>query len=229
MLLTDNIEVLRIYWVKGTGAKHWEHPQGVFDPPCSGWQMAFVIRGEKRSTIFCPYTYQGYAVKNVCGELRAGREPTDFDLERFHKITLRNWHRWHSLGVQKDFDTAAVVFNKLGWEVPINLPASAKANAAAPAKKSGKTPAPTLTKPVKRKGKRGEFLAWLMAQKGLCSIREAMAQFSMSRSNALSYMFMLHRDHGIGYEVVGDSLAVLLPETCVCPFDEDDGDDSWLD
>ena len=61
----------------------------------------------------------------------------------------------------------------------------------------------------------------------------------MTRSNALSYLYMLQKDHGIGYELVGDIASINLPNGCTNPFKgeqtpepphiEGDDDDSWLD
>ena len=98
------------------------------------------------------------------------------------------------------------------------------------------------TKPVKRSGKRGKFLQWFLEGEGSRSVREAMAEFGMSRSNALSYLYMLQKDHGIGYELVGDIATIKLP-ACESPFDdghvvegaasapeaEPEDDDSWLE
>ncbi len=67
---------------------------------------------------------------------------------------------------------------------------------------------------------------------GTRSVREAMAEFSMTRSNALSYLYMLQKDHGIGYDLVGDTATVKLPEGCTNPFDvpwgEDEEEEDWL-
>jgi hypothetical protein len=98
-----------------------------------------------------------------------------------------------------------------------------------------------LKKPVPREGKRGKFLAWFLEKGGSASVREAMAEFGISRSNALSYLFLLKKDHGIGYELVGDSASIALPKGCSDPFEASkkketkkgkanaEEDTSWLD
>jgi len=81
--------------------------------------------------------------------------------------------------------------------------------------------------------KRGKFLKWFLDNDNSRSIREVMAEFTMTRSNALSYLYMLQKDHGIGYVLVGDIATVELPGNCTDPFDETPkvvaDDDSWLD
>ena len=51
-------------------------------------------------------------------------------------------------------------------------------------------------------------------------IREAMAEFGLTRSGALSYAFNLNKDHGIGYSVVGDALTLILPKGCKNPWEK---------
>jgi len=45
-----------------------------------------------------------------------------------------------------------------------------------------------------------------------------MAEIEVSRKNLLSQLFLLQKDHGIGYTVTGDAVEVHLPEGCDDPF-----------
>ncbi|KFH18459.1 hypothetical protein ELZ19_06945 [Brucella abortus] len=244
MQVAEGLEWLHIYWVRGDVPKNMRatYRYEVKDPPCSGWQHAFVIRGEKRSTIFCPYSFDAHTVRNDCAELMGAVEPKgDFRLEFMLGLMRKNWDEMQGRGWIKDYDTAALVFRRLGSEVPLQVMRGGEEDTR---KKGGKDVANTLEKPVKLSGKRGKFLLWFLEGGGSRSVREAMAEFSMSRSNALSYLFMLRKDHGIGYELVGDVATVMLPEGCSNPFDEpwegpdgapasetraEDEDDSWLE
>ena len=75
--LPDGVEWLHIYWVRGSVPKGYDHRNEVRDPPCAGWQHAFVLRGEKLSTIFCPYSFTSYSVSNDASELPTAREQTN--------------------------------------------------------------------------------------------------------------------------------------------------------
>lgn len=240
--LADGVEWLHVYWVRGDTPRGRQR-NAVKDPPCSGWQHAVVLRGPKRSTIFCPYTLEGFTVPNDCAELAGAVQSRDpADAESVARRIRDKWNECQELGWARDYDTAALVLRRLGSEVPASL---VKGGEVDTRKKGGKEVEEALKKPVKRSGKRGKFLEWFLEGGGSRSVREAMAEFGMSRSNALSYLYMLQKDHGIGYELVGDVATVSLP-ACDSPFDdghvvegsdtpelpsEDTGndDDSWLD
>jgi len=237
--IADGLEWKHIYWVSGNTPKGYGDRNEVKNPPCSGWQHAFVLVGPKRSTIFCPVSFDAFTVRNDCGELKGAVEPRDpFDKARMVARIHKNWKTMQERGWAKDYDTAALVLKRLGAVVPTQ---SLKGGGEDTRKKGGKDVESKLKKPVKRSGKRGKFLEWFLDGDGSRSVREAMAEFSMTRSNALSYLYMLQKDHGIGYELVGDVATVTLPEGCDNPFDEgpapdvkpakveETDDDSWLD
>jgi len=235
--IIDGVEWWHIYWVLGDMPRHSSHRNAVKSPPCSGWQHALVLRGEKRSTIFCPFSMEAHAVPNGAGELTGAKEPRDpMPKAKIIKLLQDKWKECQSMGWTRDYDTAALVLRKLGAEVPAQ---TLKGGEEDTRKKGGKETASKLLKPVKRSSKRGKFLEWFLEADGHCSVREAMAEFGMSRSNALSYLYMIQKDHGIGYTLVGDIAHVTLPDGCDNPFDsgpppkvsqaEEADDDSWLD
>lgn len=224
---TEGLEWLRIYWVRGSSPRGAVHRYVVKDPPCSGWQHAFVIRGPKRSTIFCPYSFDAHTVPNDCGELMGAVEPDRFDLDRIAGILRSKWAEYQGYGWQRDYDTAALVLKRLGQPVPEQVMRGGEEDTR---KKGGKEVSKRLEKPVKRAGKRGKFLEWFLEGDGSRPVREAMAEFGMTRSNALSYLYMLKKDHGIGYELVGDVATVQLPDGCTNPFDDaEEPDDDAVD
>jgi hypothetical protein len=137
-------------------------------------------------------------------------------------LMLERWDRNQRLGLPIDLDLAAMALSRLGAPVPTHRVerAGAEPDDGPPRPSGGKPAAAMLLKRVPPDGKRGRFLAWFMEQEGR-SVREAMAEFGMTRSNALSYWFALNKDHGIGYELVGDAVRVTLPDGCADPFNEE--------
>ena len=75
MHIADGLEWMHVYWVNGHVPKNSERRNEVSDPPCNGWQHAFIMRGEKSSTILCPYTLSGYVVSNRSLEVAGAKEP----------------------------------------------------------------------------------------------------------------------------------------------------------
>jgi hypothetical protein len=223
-IIQEGMEWVRIYYVNGSVRKSTIDAY-IKDPPCNGWQCALVLKGEKRSTVFCPYTFQSYSIPNLAGEL-TGSVDLEFRPDWFSEHIVKKWKEFQRNGWQKDYDTAALIMRKLGLKVPDQIMKDGSQDKRV---KGGKEVANTLKKAVKLKSKRGKFLKWFIDGNNIRSIREAMAEFSMSRSNALSYLFMLQKDHGIGYRLVGDNATIEFPEGCSNPFDEPAEDESWLD
>lgn len=238
MLIVDNIEWLHVYWRRGPAPRGALTRYDVKDPPTCGWQHAVLIRGEKRCTLFCPYSFVAYSVRADCAEIELAREPERFDREWFVDHMRRKWNECQRYGWQRDYDTAALVFKKMGETVPEQIMKGGEEDTRS---RGGKEVGSKLLKPVKLSGKRGKFLKWFMDGGCSRSVRETMAEFSMTRSNALSYLYMLQKDHGIGYDLVGDVASISLPDGCSWPFDEpnpkqsqpeiaaEDDDDAWLD
>lgn len=209
-----SLDYVRLYWMRGTAPKGVRTDYDVKDPPCLGFARALVLRGEKRSVIFCPFSFTSYQVRNHCAELELS-EPVSLDTDWMLSHMREKWDKFQTIGMNLDYDTAALIFKRLGATVPEQLLRGGEEDTR---QRGGKTVAVLLAKPVKRNGKRGQFLQWFMDGGGTRSVREAMAQFSMTRSNALSYLFMLNKDHGIGYELIGDNAVLHFPEGCTDPF-----------
>jgi hypothetical protein len=241
MIVVEGLEWKHIYWIRGAISKNFKHRNAVTDPPTSGWQHAFIITGEKHSTIFCPYSLESHSVRNDLAEVALAKEPrTDFNLDTIVSMMRCKWEEFQGLGFQKNYDTCALVLRMLGQEVPAQVMTGGGEDTR---KKGGKEVEASLLKPVKVTSKRGKFLKWFIDGGGSRPIREAMATFAMTRSNALSYLHMIHKDHGIGYDLMGDTASIIMPEGCVDPFnekqpepevpgvldtDDDDDDEDWL-
>lgn len=210
-LIADGLELRRIYWVKGQTPKGSSYNNQVSDPPTSGWARALVITGEKRGIIFCPFSFESFSLKMEAAEI-AQSEPDEVTPERiewFKKHLPARWNEYQTLGFLKDYDTAALVMKRLGLEPPADLLKGGEEDTRT---RGGKEVANELLKPVKRKGKRGRFLQYFLDNDGSRSVREVMAEMEMTRSNALSYLYTLNKDHGIGYHLIGDMATLELPE-----------------
>jgi hypothetical protein len=210
-IIEEGLEWRRIFWVNGSTPKGSSYRNTVSNPPCNGWQSAFVILGEKRSVVFCPYTFESFPMPNDAAEL-IGSLPNDVTTKTriwLKDILKRKWQENQTLGLMKDYDTAALVFRRFGMEPPQQLVKGGEEDVR---EKGGKQPAKELLKPVRRKGKRGDFLQYFLDNFGSRSVREAMADLEMTRSNVLSYLFIIQKDHGIGYRIIGDTVDIVLPD-----------------
>lgn len=238
--ITEGLYFGRIYWVAGEmPTKDRSLANDVKNPPNSGWSHAFLIdKGGKLVTLFCPFTLESFQVTRNCGELASmsmdaryvpnpkypstniedGWKPWTKAREAgLLKIILDNWAMAGRLSLpNRDFDIAAMVILQLGGEVPLRV----IAEGAEPDKPRGGKEADVLglLKPVKKGSKRGLVLDFFLPQPR--SIREAMAEFSTTRSNILSHLFILQKDHGIGYTLTGDAASIQLPAGCTDPFAE---------
>lgn len=237
MHVAEGLEWLQVYWVRGYLPKFSKYRNGVQDPPCAGTQHAFILRGKTLSTIFCPYSLTAYSVVTDCSEIALATEPKpgDWRPEYMKGLMEAKWASYQSKGWQKDYDTAALIMRKFGWSVPQQMLVGGQEDTR---KKGGKPVGSALLKPVKKTSKRGIFLEWFMISDNCArSVREAMAKFSMSRSNVLSYLHMINKDHGLGYELMGDTASVLLPPGVTDPFNTEQpstetlaskDEDDWL-
>lgn len=208
-----------VYWVRGElPTKDRRMTNEVKDPPTSGWGHAFLIdKGGKLVTLFSPFSLDAYQVTRnsleVAGMERA-RDP--FDRDRAVGHILKTWEMVSNFGWMKKYDEAAMVLQMLGAEVPLRT--TTQVEGEQPEARGGKeADALGLLKPVKRAGRRGQVLSFFLS--GPRSAREAMAEFGVTRSNLLSQLYLLQKDHGIGYQLVGDAVSVTLPAGCDDPFE----------
>jgi hypothetical protein len=192
--------------------------QGTEAPPWGGWGNVLVIdRGTKLVTVLCPHQLESFQMARNCIEI-VGMVPakTPCDLDKLEQYLNYAWQQAGKYGWQRDFDTTAMVLQALGRPVPTRI----VPEGAEPEKSRGGSQADDvlgLLKPVKRKGRRGEVLAFFLPEPK--SIREAMAVFGVTRSNLLSQLWLLNKEHGIGYELVGEMATVTLPAGCEDPFE----------
>lgn len=210
----------KVYWVvggQGAGGNASRHRLEVKDPPNAGWGQAFVIdRGGKTVTLFSPFTFDAFQVSRSSAEFQS-MTATPFNAERIAALLPRNWEANVGFGFMKDFDTAAVVMRELGLEVPLTSTSTGSAEEQKP--RGGKDVEVKLKKPVPRDGRRAQVLAFFLAgEGGRRSIREAMAEIDVTRKNLLSQLYLLQKDHGIGYTIMGDAVEVALPEGCEDPY-----------
>ena len=236
--LPEGLRYQRVYYVDGAVPKFY---RGVWPaylvkhPPCSGFSFAFVLGrpDAKRVTLFCPFTLESSTVKAEAGELLDGEQEamTERRLGHLTELIKTRWTECQARGYQRDYAVATAVLKALGATVPAQL---VKGGEEDTRRRGGKPVADSLLKPVPRGGKRGRFLAWFLEGDDHRTVREAMVEFDMTRSNVLSYLYTLNKDHGLGYSLVGDTAEIELPRGTEDPFDapiseDDDDDDSYLD
>ena len=204
---------LTVYYIRGTQPKHWGKRYALSDPPTSGHARALLIKGEKRSTLFCPFDMSAYEVPNNCGELDRSIE-LEYDSEEMANLIRRRWKLFAEQGVPRDFAVAALVLSRLGYESPtIVTPEQAERT---PRGKAQEGP----LRPVRRSSRRGAVVEFFH-EKGFRSLLEAVAVLDMTRSGVLSHLFVLNRDHGFGYAVRGDCAQLEVPEDFVVFEDEE--------
>lgn len=205
------VRFARIYFVRGGAPNYWKHKYEITDPPTSGHGHAVIIPGDKRSTIFCPFTLQAYQVSNRCGELASSTE-VEYEPERLAGFIVRAWEEAIKLGFQRDFGVAALVLTELGQPVPKFLPPPVDPDRQDERKSRGGKPVnEEALRPCKPGSKRGEVAAFFMQEEPQ-SLHEAMARLGLSRSGVLSHLFTLNKDHGVGYDLVNDCARLVVPE-----------------
>lgn len=219
-LLTDDIGWGRVYFARGDrspGARVNE----VTDPPYPGYGQVIVMDGDKSCTLLCPFTFSVYNVTHRSMEYASLRKAFQTpSIDRLASHLKENWAHWAKLGSRVDFGMVASVLRKMGFEAPVVADLVNVDVNEPPAQRKGKAFEEELKKPVKKSSKRGKVLSWFLADGGgPKSIQACMAEFGISRSNALSYLFMLNKDHGIGYVLGGNTATVVIPGN-VNPFEE---------
>jgi hypothetical protein len=238
--LAEGLYVASVHWLYGAagpGGTRFKHE--VRDPPTSGRGLCYVLdrmvdeRGKpvKMVTLFALCWFESYQVSRASLEyqslahpdahqLRTGAlTPAESDerlLSHAKQAFPSYWAQIMRYGwTQKDFDTAALIMRKLGLPVPLVERAEGEADRVSGGKEVSEA---GLLKPVKRTSRKGQVLAFFWPETK--SIREAMAEFGISRSNVLSQLYLLQKDHGIGYELKNDSAVITMPGGCADPWTE---------
>jgi hypothetical protein len=242
-VVSDEVRHGRIYWLYGASPDPL-HPSEVADPPCSGWGAVFLLDETDRTVrLYAPWEMKSWVVSKGAYELLSLQgtfEGFNMRARQYFMLSLpKYWAEAKLRGWDKDFATAERVMAAVGCKPPPeeewrrlagqavqrSRPSLVLASGSAPVMQQavgGKPPAKEaegLKKPVKRTGRKGEVLAFFMEKS---SINEAMAKFGVTRSNLLSQLFLLRKDHGIGYTVEGDSARVELPAGITDPFEKED-------
>lgn len=203
-----SVELVKTYFVSGGSPKTWHHRYELSDPPVGGWGIVILMRGEKRTTILCPYTLWSNQVTNHAGEIEAAR-PMDASNERIARLITESWAQCARLGFQRDYGVAALVLTELGHEVPTFTPVLKEGEA--PKVRGGKPISEGPLRTCNPKSKRADVARFFMSETPQ-SLHEAMARLGLTRSGVLSHLFTLNRDHGVGYELVSDTARLLIPE-----------------
>ena len=220
-LIKDNIGWARVYWARGDLESKSARINEVQNPPTIGWSHVIIMDNPKQCTIFCPFTFQTYQVSKRSAEYASLRTPEQkLNITSLGKHLLEKWATWTKLGMRRDFGMAAIVLRAFGIEAPVTERSAGleyddfgdPIEPVIESNRKGKQSEEELKKPVKRNSKRGEVLAWFLEDGGgPKSVHAAMAVFKTTRSNILSHLFILQKDHGIGYSLASNTATVFVP------------------
>ncbi len=83
--------------------------------------------------------------------------------------------------------------------------------------RGGKPAADKLIRPLNPAKKIGKVLQWLM-DPAPRMIGAMATTFDITRGCAMSYLSVLNKEYGIGYQMLGDDVIVTLPAGCEDPF-----------
>lgn len=210
-LVPGKLAYATVYWVVGNLPSTSRSRNEVKDPPNAGYSSCFVLpQGGRRVRLFCPYTLEGYTVTSDSMEFKSLTAPRQRVRRTWmRELLYRNWAQFQGYGFQRDYETAARIMREMKWEVPIR--AVPEPVEGVEVKKKGKPAGAKLLKPVPKDSRRGQVLSWFMESFEPRSILEAMAEFNTTRSNILTVLFQLNKDHGFGYTLAGDAAEVELP------------------
>lgn len=219
--VTPELGYARIFWMAGVDPnRNPRFRSEVKDPPCNGWMGVFVLdKGGKTVTLFCPFTFVAFNVTKQSAEYNS-LVNQGYNDAWMRKHLPKAWAEMVERSWSRDYDVAAAVMRQLGLEVPLS--AIKVGDDGEEKTRGGKEVEAKMTKPVKKNGRRGQVLAFFLATGGRRSILEAMAEIGVTRKNLLSQMFLLQKDHGIGYAITGDSIQITLPEGVTNPYDDAD-------
>lgn len=187
------------------------YPFAIKDPPVGGTATAFILGEGKRLVLFHPFTLLAYSVPDDAMEITTAKDIA-YDPKRLAGMITTKWKDYKFLQMQRDYGTAAAVLIELGAEVPEDTPIMEKDDKKKPKKGGGKPFEEDRFKPLKVGGKRYTVAKFFLKP---TSVLAAMAKLNMTRSGILSHLFCIWRDHGVGYEVHGDTARLL----CSSPAD----------
>ncbi len=205
------IQLARVYFVRGDYPGQASSRYEIKDPPCAGMGHVVVIAGEKRSTLLSPFSLETWQVSNSCNELR-GAQYLDCPPETIAKYINKAWKEAVKFNFQRDFSVAAMVLTSLGQPVPKYAPTpTALAKIEHPSKRGGKALNERVLRPCRKDSKRGQIAAFFLSQEPQ-SLHEAAAKLGLTRSGVLSHLFMLNKEHGVGYALANDCAQIIVPE-----------------
>ena len=232
-----------VQWLSGTnpGGNTFKHE--VRDPPCNGWGTCLVLdrdvdeRGKsvKLVTLFAMSWFDSWQVSRKSLEYQGLVHQDDYKLRKglvnsaecedrirayYKEAFPRFWAQIINHGWQKDFANAAAIMRKLDLPVPVIEEVEGVELKTSGGKEVSQV---GLTKPVKRNSRKGQVLAAFWPETK--AILEVMAELGITNNNVLSQLFLLRKDHGIGYELRGGAAHITMPDGCNNPW-ADEGNDA---
>jgi hypothetical protein len=202
----------------------------ILEPPTNGWGTAFALDdGGPTVHLFHLWSMSSYRVPRNSSEMQTYQYAFCGSRDEFMARMREKFPQYYAEFRRRgettcDYDTCIKIMGMLDIPVPTadrygDFPAVVREQQASGGK-SVATPKPEKSQSgfvkVKREGRKGEVLAFFLD--GGSSAAAAIAKFGITRSNLLSQLFLLNKNHGIGYHVKGDAVSVELPEGVEDPF-----------
>ena len=163
--------------------------------PCTGWQHAFIYL-DAAAHVFCPYSGHKSTIALVHPLIRYAKDPSAEIIAKLINYTIIKWND------RKD-------------DIPIFIrqalfPDLIEDQLKTECRKS--TDLQTYKK-VKREGKRGKFLSFILEYEDPIPIKLLCSTFSISRNNVLSYLYQMRKVNGIEYALqkVEDTASIFMP------------------
>jgi hypothetical protein len=219
--LAEGVQKSRIYWIYGD-PRFPSQRSDVDDPPCAGWSTVLVLSSHGATMeLFCPFSFRSYTIGKDSYEatsmsgaawdgMCAFGSFRDSGQMYFQDLLPRKWIEHSRCETPKvNWDVAKRVMNLLNIRIPSATQiAEVKINRRKP-KADAEPATDDGFKLVKRSGRKGEILQAYLD--GVTSIDALVKQFEITRSNLLSQLFLLRKDHGIGYTISGDNIVLDIP------------------
>ena len=162
----------------------------------------------RRHVLLHPFSLMAWSVPDTCGELMTAQRPRpEATPERLGEKVSSYWAKCKGRGSEKaDFAAAASVLKMLGMDVPMLPP---KEGEESKTRRSGKGVSDERLSKIKAGTRRAKLVELL--RDGPKSIHELMSSMRATRSSVLSHLHTMNKANGLGYEVRGDQISVLIP------------------
>lgn len=168
------------------------------DGPCTGWQHALIyaIDGNSKVNIFCPFTGIELSVSRHHPLVRMCKLPRQATVPR---ILVYMTNKWETRLNELPF----YIIKVLCPDLPISSPDVIEIDPGTQIE----------VKRIKRNGKRGRFLQFILDYDAAVPIKLLVSTFGIKRNNVLSYLYQMKKVNAVDYILnkSQDTVSVILP------------------